>query len=76
MIEVPAFIDLHTHTRYPDKSFFPAKDIEKSALNGGYSNILAMPNSEIVEGYAPAMPVLPLNDDKIEQIIAYMKTLK
>ena len=48
MIEVPAFIDLHTHTRYPDKSFFPAKDIEKSALNGGYSDILAMPNSEIV----------------------------
>ena len=36
MIEVPAFLDLHTHTRYPDKSFFPAKDIEKSALNGGY----------------------------------------
>ena len=48
MIEVPAFIDLHTHTRYPDKSFFPAKDIEKSALNGGYSDILAMPNSEII----------------------------
>tara|TARA_B100001996_G_scaffold285795_1_gene226073 strand:- start:323 stop:1381 length:1059 start_codon:yes stop_codon:yes gene_type:complete len=48
MIEVPAFVDLHTHTRYPDKSFFPSKDIEKSALNGGYSDILAMPNSEIV----------------------------
>ena len=48
MIEVPAFLDLHTHTRYPDKSFFPAKDIEKSAINGGYSDILAMPNSEIV----------------------------
>ena len=48
MIEVPAFLDLHTHTRYPDKSFFPANDIEKSAMNGGYSDILAMPNSEIV----------------------------
>tara|TARA_B100001769_G_scaffold271054_1_gene263234 strand:+ start:3389 stop:4447 length:1059 start_codon:yes stop_codon:yes gene_type:complete len=47
MIEIPAFLDLHTHTRYPDKSFFPAKDIEKSAMNGGYSDILAMPNSEI-----------------------------
>lgn len=37
---------------------------------------IKMPNAEIVEGYAPAMPMLPLNDDKIDQIIAYMKTLK
>ncbi len=40
------------------------------------SNSIKMPNAEIVEGYPAAMPKLPLNDDKIEQIIAYMKTLK
>jgi len=40
------------------------------------SNSIKMPNSEIVEGYPAAMPVLPLNDAKIEQVIAYMKTIK
>ena len=47
MIKLPTFVDLHTHTRYPDKSNFPSQDIERAALNGGYSEILAMANSEI-----------------------------
>ena len=48
MIEIESFVDLHTHTRYPDLSNFPEKEIELAAKNGGYSEILAMPNSEIV----------------------------
>ena len=47
MIEIPGFIDLHTHTRYPDDNKCPFIDIDDSALNGGFSTILAMPNSEI-----------------------------
>ncbi|MEC7841031.1 MAG: dihydroorotase, partial [Actinomycetota bacterium] len=47
MIEIPGFIDLHTHTRYPDDNKFPFIDIDDSAINGGFSTILAMPNSEI-----------------------------
>ena len=47
MIEIPGFIDLHTHTRYPDNDKFPFIDIDDSAINGGFSTILAMPNSEI-----------------------------
>ena len=48
MIEIPGFIDLHTHTRYPDNNKFPFIDIDDSAINGGFSTILAMPNSETV----------------------------
>ena len=48
MIEVESFVDLHTHTRYPDLNNFPEKEIELAAENGGYSEILAMPNSEFV----------------------------
>ena len=48
MIEIESFIDLHTHTRYPDNNNFPVADIEFASINGGYSYILAMPNSEIV----------------------------
>ena len=47
MIEIPAFVDLHTHTRYPDDDKFPYLDIDESAINGGFSTLLAMPNSEI-----------------------------
>ena len=39
MIEMPSFIDLHTHTRYPDKNNFPILEIEKAAQNGGYSHL-------------------------------------
>ena len=42
MIILEGFIDLHTHTRYPDFDNFDYKQIQISALNGGYSNILAM----------------------------------
>ena len=51
MIEIPGFIDLHTHTRYPDNDKFPFIDIDDSAINGGFSTILAMPNSEIPVSY-------------------------
>ena len=47
MIQIPGFIDLHTHTRYPDNNEFPFEDIDNSAINGGFSTLLAMPNSEI-----------------------------
>ena len=33
MIEIPGFIDLHTHTRYPDADKFPYNDIDESAIN-------------------------------------------
>ena len=47
MIQTPPFIDLHTHTRYPDNNSFPINEIEDAAINGGYSDVLAMANSEI-----------------------------
>tara|TARA_B100001769_G_scaffold138381_1_gene108265 strand:- start:485 stop:640 length:156 start_codon:yes stop_codon:yes gene_type:complete len=40
MIEIPGFIDLHTHTRYPDADKFPYNDIDESAINGGFSTLL------------------------------------
>ena len=46
MIVLKGFIDLHTHTRYPDFNSFDYKQIEESATIGGYTNILAMPNSQ------------------------------
>ena len=36
MIQTPPFIDLHTHTRYPDNDSFPINEIEDAAINGGY----------------------------------------
>ena len=36
MIQIPGFIDLHTHTRYPDNNEFPFEDIDTSAINGGF----------------------------------------
>ena len=44
-MKLNSFLDMHTHTRYPGKSFVKELDIEKAAKNGGYSEILAMPNS-------------------------------
>ena len=37
---------------------------------------IKMPHQDIVEGYPPAMPRLPLTDVQIDQVIAYMKTIK
>jgi mono/diheme cytochrome c family protein len=36
---------------------------------------MLQPMAKIVEGYPPAMPVLPLNDLEVESLILYMKTL-
>lgn len=34
------------------------------------------PNAKIVKGYAPAMPVMPLTDEEVSDLIAYIKTIK
>ena len=44
-MQINSFLDLHTHTRYPGIKFIKQEDIEQAAKNGGYSEILAMPNS-------------------------------
>ena len=44
-MQINSFLDLHTHTRYPGSKFIKQEDIEQAAKNGGYSEILAMPNS-------------------------------
>ena len=53
MIEIESFIDLHTHTRYPDNNNFQAVDIEFAAINGGYSDILALSLIHISEPTRP-----------------------
>ena len=53
--------------------------VEKVSNEEYFTNSIKMPNSEIVEGYSPAMPKLypvPISDENIEQLIAYVKTLK
>ena len=65
MIEIESFVDLHTHTRYPDLSNFPEKEIELAAKNGGYSEILAMPNSEIVIDSLENLNRAVLKDSKL-----------
>ena len=37
MIELPSFIDLHTHTRYPDKNNFPILEIEKANIDPNWA---------------------------------------
>lgn len=34
------------------------------------------PNVEIVKGYPPIMPVIPLTDDELKAIVEYLKTVK
>ena len=34
------------------------------------------PKSQVVKGFAPTMPVFPFTDDEINDIVAYIKTLK
>lgn len=46
---VPAFIDVHTHTRNPGQSYKESiKSINDAAIAGGYSTIFAMPNTSPV----------------------------
>ena len=79
MIEIPSFIDLHTHTRYPDKNNFPFLEIEKAALNGGYSEVLAMANSEItidsIENLKLARSIDKKLDIKVHRVGALSKNL-
>ena len=79
MIEIPSFIDLHTHTRYPDKNDFPIFEIEKAALNGGYSEVLAMANSEItidsIENLKLARSIDKKLDIKVHRVGALSKNL-
>lgn len=34
------------------------------------------PQADVVKGYPPVMPTLPVTDEEIEDIVSYMKTLK
>lgn len=46
---VPAFIDVHTHTRNPGQSYKESiESITKAAIAGGYSTLFAMPNTNPV----------------------------
>ncbi|WOO87551.1 dihydroorotase [Mollicutes bacterium LVI A0039] len=46
---VPAFIDVHTHTRNPGQSYKESiESISKAAIAGGYSTLFAMPNTNPV----------------------------
>lgn len=46
---VPAFIDVHTHTRNPGQSYKESiESITEAALAGGYSTLCAMPNTSPV----------------------------
>ncbi len=45
----PAFIDVHTHTRNPGQSYKETiQSISNAALAGGYSTLMAMPNTSPV----------------------------
>ncbi len=45
----PAFIDVHTHTRNPGQSYKESiESISNAALAGGYSTLMAMPNTNPV----------------------------
>ncbi len=45
----PAFIDVHTHTRNPGQSYKESiQSISNAALAGGYSTLMAMPNTNPV----------------------------
>lgn len=46
---VPAFIDVHVHTRNPGQSYKESiESICKAAISGGYSTLFAMPNTSPV----------------------------
>ena len=66
MIQTPPFIDLHTHTRYPDNDSFPINEIEDAAINGGYSDVLAMANSEIPIDSIPNLNLARKFDEKLK----------
>jgi uncharacterized membrane protein len=39
-------------------------------------NSIKQPQFQVVKGFAPAMPQLPLTDEQVDQLIAYLKSLK
>lgn len=66
----PTFKGLYTHAqKLTDGSEVVADEnyIRESVRN---------PNAKVVEGFQPVMPVLPVTDEELEQIIAYLKTLQ
>ena len=79
MINLPNFIDLHTHTRFPDKNNFPTSEINQAAKYGGYSEILAMANSEIpidsIENLETARSLDQNLDIKVHRVGALTKNL-
>ena len=52
MIQIPGFIDLHTHTRYADNNEFPFEDIDNSAINGGFSTLKRQAVNELSTFYS------------------------
>ena len=79
-MKLNSFLDMHTHTRYPGKSFVKELDIEKAAKNGGYSEILAMPNSvkiiDSIEALMEAREVDKKLDIKIHRTGSLTKGLQ
>jgi cytochrome c oxidase subunit 2 len=52
-------------------------DGSKVKVDDAYiTNSIKDPNSQIVAGFAPGMPTLPLTDLQIKDVIEYIKTLK
>lgn len=39
-------------------------------------NYILNPNQDVIKGYPPVMPKIPLNDQEIDEVIAYLETLK
>ncbi|WOO89343.1 dihydroorotase [Mollicutes bacterium LVI A0078] len=63
----PAFIDVHTHTRNPGQSYKESiESITESALAGGYSTLMAMPNTS---------PVID-DENKLTEVLEMLNTGK
>ena len=52
------------------------KEIEITVDEAYLKKSIRQPGAEVVKGYSPVMPVLPLTDDEVDEIIAYIKSLE
>lgn len=53
-----------------------ADGTEYEANDAYITNSIKEPNSQVVEGFAPAMPQMPMSDEEIKDIIEFLKTVK
>ena len=72
MVIAPSFADLHTHTRFPgDPASEDVGSVARAAVNGGYTHLLAMANTnpvpDSVDIYRKITGVLALAPIDIEQ---------